>query len=120
VPPVLLSVRPSRRPSLCLCLTGQHGQASPAELRLPARGGRRPARREADEVALEWVREYTFSVNNPHDPAARNTFWFLFGDGRVTYNDLNTRLEVKKRARRSESDFQRPAQARPRPGQQPT
>jgi len=76
-------------------------------------------RREADEVALEWVREYTFSVNNPHDPAARNTFWFLFGDGRVTYNDLNTRLEVKKRARRSESDFQRPAQARPRPGRQP-
>lgn len=71
------------------------------------------AGREPDEVAFEWVREYTFSVNNPHDPSARNTFWFLFGDGRVTYNDLNTRLEVKKRARKSESDFQRPAQVRP-------
>ena len=65
--------------------------------------------REPGESEYEWVREYTYKVQNAED---RTTFWFLFGDDCVTYCDLNTRLDLRKRSRarkEGESEFQRPS-----------
>ena len=65
--------------------------------------------REPGESEYEWVREYTYKVQNAED---RTTFWFLFNDECVTYCDLNTRLDLRKRSRarkEGESEFQRPS-----------
>ena len=65
--------------------------------------------REPGESEYEWVREYTYKVQNAED---RTTFWFLFGEDCVTYCDLNTRLDLRKRSRarkEGESEFQRPS-----------
>lgn len=74
----------------------------------------REAGGEGEEAAYEWVREYTYRVQNAEDTPP--TFWFLFGEDQVTYSDLNTRLELRKRAKarkEGESEFQRPSQVLP-------
>lgn len=67
------------------------------------------------EGQYDWVREYSYSVQNEQSVAS-HTFVFRFGDSGVRYLDLGTRLVVQKRSKLKDSlqtqRFARPASVR--------